>query len=234
MRHVQDHQTKSNSCGQGEATKPDARQFIWQWSEHEWSAQPASHGHFIGLALWSSISCRGHNYHLADHGALFSPVLLGSSTSLPLAKVSPRQWPLQEAGRACPKEAQGYWGTFPTSSTTLVFTHFITLDFLLYFWQFCYHFSFNFQGIILFFLFFPMPVPPILCFLFFFSTQSYLLCSWNCTFPQFLLPLYLWTAFILDSAISLAVGQCTKPYQRFRFPSRGRLSRAFTLLWEQW
>lgn len=153
MRHVQDHQTKSNSCGQGEATKPDARQFIWQWSEHEWSAQPASHGHFIGLALWSSISCRGHNYHLADHGALFSPVLLGSSTSLPLAKVSPRQWPLQEAGRACPKEAQGYWGTFPTSSTTLVFTHFITLDFLLYFWQFCYHFSFNFQGIILFFLF---------------------------------------------------------------------------------
>lgn len=59
--------------------------------------------------------------------SLVPPVLLGSRPSLPLAKVSLRQCQLQGAGRACPKEAQGYWGAppFPTSITTLVFTHFI-------------------------------------------------------------------------------------------------------------
>lgn len=170
------------------------------------------------------MSCRCRNNHLADHGALFPPVLLGPRPSLTLAKVSHRQWPLQEAGRACPKEAQGYWGAppFPTSIATLVFTHFITLDFLLYFWLVCYHFFLNFQRTILFFHLFPCICSSYTVFLVFLfhSVLS----------PPLLFKMYISKApsssllvdsFYFNSAISLAVGQCTKPNRDVGFYPEG-------------
>lgn len=80
------------------------------------------------------------------HMCYWAPVLPFTWT-----KSCPSKWQLQEAYTACPKEAQGLLGntTFSlTSIITPVFTHFITLDFLFYFWQFCYRLCFHFQGII--------------------------------------------------------------------------------------
>lgn len=93
-----------------------------------------------------------------------SSVQLGSSPALHWASFTPswglwsHQWQLWEACTACPKQAQGLLGntTFsPTSIITPIFTHFMTLDFLFYFWQFCHHLCFHFQRII-FSSFFPL------------------------------------------------------------------------------
>lgn len=67
------------------------------------------------------------------HVCYWAPVLPFTCT-----KSHPNQGQLQEACTACPKEAQQLLGNstfFPTSITTPNFTHFITLDFLFYFWQ---------------------------------------------------------------------------------------------------
>lgn len=227
MRHVQDHQTKNNSCERWEATKPDASELIWQWSEHGWSAQPPVMA--ISLAL--------------HHGAAFP----AEAAIIPLQTMQPcstcpaglHTFPAPGQNLSQAVTTAGSWQSLPKGGTGLLgcttFPHvhyhtcfysfhnsrlpFIFLTVLL-------PFFFNFQGIVGFFSFFPVYLFFLHGFLVFFSTQSYHhLCSGNWTFPQLLLSLYLWAAFIFNSAISLAVGQCTKSYQRFRFLSRGRLSR---------
>ena len=144
---------KSNSREQGEVTKLHASQLADSGqSRSDQRDTFASCGDFIDLSSQSSISCRCHTYHIADQWAWFSCVLLGSSPS------HPSQWRLREACTACPKEALGLLGNstfFSTSIIAPIFMHFITLDFLFYFRQFCYCLCFHFQRII-FSSFFPL------------------------------------------------------------------------------
>ena len=135
-----------------------------------------SYGDIIDLSLQSSISCRCHNYHIADQGALFSRVLLGSSPSLHLHKV-PSQ-PVTAAGSlySRPKggtRATGNWYLFPHLHYHTYFYPFYNSRLSFLFLTILLLPLFSFPQDNLLFIFSPASVLPTQCFSFFFSTQSY-------------------------------------------------------------